>query len=192
MLRYFKPIAAIVCLAAQPQQAEAYDMDCAILLCMAGGFPSSAVCAAAYAEMIRRITPWPSRPPFGICTYAAAPVAFGGPGGEREVDTSTPEFDWLDRTRVIWWRGRHWDSHRDEQEYWSWSLRSCDGENRSCRSLTSASQSTSPWPTTFETENGHTIEVPAAGPFLGITGRAIMIEYGDYTGAVDHTDWVRY
>ena len=48
------------------QKARAYDMDCAIMLCMAGGFPSSAVCSAAYAEMIRRITPWPVEPPLQI------------------------------------------------------------------------------------------------------------------------------
>ena len=53
------------------QKARAYDIDCAIMLCMAGGFPPSAVCARAYRVMIRRITPWPSLPPFGICTYAA-------------------------------------------------------------------------------------------------------------------------
>lgn len=64
-----------------PQKARAYDIDCAIMLCMAGGFPPSAVCARAYRTMIRRITPWPSRPPFGICTYAAVPAALGGPGG---------------------------------------------------------------------------------------------------------------
>lgn len=37
-------------------KSKAYDMDCAIMLCMAGGFPPSTVCAAAYREMIRRIT----------------------------------------------------------------------------------------------------------------------------------------
>ena len=62
-----------------PKKAQAYDIDCAIMLCMAGGFPPSAVCARAYRTMIRRITPWPSRPPFGICTFAAVPIELGGP-----------------------------------------------------------------------------------------------------------------
>ena len=66
-----------------PQKAQAYDIDCAIMLCMAGGFPPSAVCARAYRTMIRRITPWPSRPPFGICTFAAVPVELGWPGWGR-------------------------------------------------------------------------------------------------------------
>ena len=70
--------------------AKAYDMDCAIMLCMAGGFPPSAVCAAAYAEMIRRITPWPSRPPFGICTFAAVPAALRSAVEARGFDALTP------------------------------------------------------------------------------------------------------
>jgi hypothetical protein len=35
--------------------------------------------------MIRRITPWPSLPPFGVCTFAHVPVELGGPGGEGEL-----------------------------------------------------------------------------------------------------------
>ena len=49
-----------------PQPATAYQIDCAILLCLAGGFPPSAPCAAARAEMIRRITPWPIEPPLQL------------------------------------------------------------------------------------------------------------------------------
>ena len=43
-------------IAATTAPAVAYPIDCAILLCMAGGFPPSAECAAAKAEVIRRIT----------------------------------------------------------------------------------------------------------------------------------------
>ena len=115
-----------------PQKAQAYDIDCAIMLCMAGGFPPSAVCARAYRTMIRRITPWPSRPPFGICTFAAVPVELGGPGGEGEVDTNLPEYEWLNRTHVIWFTGRSY-TPRDDPRQWDWSIRSCDRENRTCR-----------------------------------------------------------
>lgn len=45
---------------------DAYPIDCAILLCMAGGFPASAECSAAKAEVIRRITPWPIEPPLQL------------------------------------------------------------------------------------------------------------------------------
>ena len=46
--------------------AAAYPVDCAILLCLAGGWPASAECAHARAVFIRRITPWPIEPPLQI------------------------------------------------------------------------------------------------------------------------------
>lgn len=49
-----------------PSAASAYPIDCAILLCLAGGFPASAECTAAKAEVIRRITPWPVEPPLQL------------------------------------------------------------------------------------------------------------------------------
>lgn len=56
------PAAAIV----NAPQASAYPIDCAILLCMAGGFPASVECSRAKAEVIRRITPWPVEPPLQL------------------------------------------------------------------------------------------------------------------------------
>ena len=49
----------------------AYPVDCAILLCLAGGWPASAECAHARAVFIARITPWPVEPPlrFAQLTY---------------------------------------------------------------------------------------------------------------------------
>lgn len=57
--------------------AEAYPIDCAILLCLAGGFPASAECSAAHAEMIRRITPWPIEPPLQLwrCPMGGAAIS---------------------------------------------------------------------------------------------------------------------
>lgn len=52
----FFPIAA---------QAEDYDMDCAVILCMAGGFPAG--CTAPWNYMIDRITSTPPKSPFGTC-----------------------------------------------------------------------------------------------------------------------------
>ncbi|PLL10472.1 hypothetical protein C0V75_20395 [Tabrizicola sp. TH137] len=46
--------------------APAYPVDCAILLCLAGGWPASAECAHARAVFIARITPWPVEPPLQI------------------------------------------------------------------------------------------------------------------------------
>ena len=44
----------------------AYPVDCAIFLCLAGGWPASAECAHARAVFIQRITPWPVEPPLQI------------------------------------------------------------------------------------------------------------------------------
>ena len=49
-----------------PAVAQSYQIDCAILLCLAGGWPASVPCARARAEFIRRITPWPVEPPLQI------------------------------------------------------------------------------------------------------------------------------
>ncbi len=50
----------------KPVRAQSYPIDCAILLCLAGGWPASEPCAKARAEFIRRITPWPVEPPLQI------------------------------------------------------------------------------------------------------------------------------
>lgn len=47
-------------------RAQTYPIDCAILLCLSGGWPASAPCSRARAEFIRRITPWPVEPPLQI------------------------------------------------------------------------------------------------------------------------------
>lgn len=56
------------------QRAVAYPVDCAILLCLSGGWPASAECTHARTVFIRRITPWPIEPPLQIwnCPMGAA------------------------------------------------------------------------------------------------------------------------
>ncbi len=46
--------------------AYAYPIDCAIFLCLAGGWPSSPDCNAARAEFVSRITPLPVEPPLQL------------------------------------------------------------------------------------------------------------------------------
>lgn len=62
-------------------RAHAYQIDCAILLCLSGGWPSSAECTAARAVFIRRLTPWPVEPPLQIwrCPMGSASTV---PAGE--------------------------------------------------------------------------------------------------------------
>ncbi len=63
-----------------PARAQTYPIDCAILLCLSGGWPASVPCARARAEFIRRITPWPVEPPLQIwrcpmgASYETAPA----------------------------------------------------------------------------------------------------------------------
>ena len=51
-----------------PAAAQSYDIDCKLILCLAGGFPSS--CADAKAYMIDRITSVPPKPPIGFCAMS--------------------------------------------------------------------------------------------------------------------------
>ena len=86
--------------------APAYPVDCAILLCLAGGWPANPHCDAARATFIRRATPWPVEPPLQIwrCPMsggaggAAAVVASSGTGAD--VDISDPAFDPVRSIRV--------------------------------------------------------------------------------------------
>lgn len=49
-----------------PLSAQDYPIDCAIALCLPGGFPASTACTRAKAEVIRRITPFPIEPPLQL------------------------------------------------------------------------------------------------------------------------------
>lgn len=175
-----------------PREAQAYDIDCAIMLCMAGGFPPSAVCARAYRTMIRRITPWPVLPPFGICTYAAAPVELGGPGGEADLDVLLPEYAWLRRTQVYWFQGSAERDRGGDILYWYWWVNACDHENGNCRRLVRVGSSSTPWPSAFVSANGQTIPYPGRDGGGREFTRAVMVEYGDYEGNMDHSEWFSY
>lgn len=67
----------------QPTRASAYPVDCAILLCLAGGWPVSAECAQARAVFIARITPWPIEPPLQIWN---CPMQASLPAKARPMD----------------------------------------------------------------------------------------------------------
>ena len=64
--------------------AQTYPIDCAILLCLSGGWPASMPCSRARSEFIRRITPWPVEPPLQIwrCPMGAS-YNSEGTGGDR-------------------------------------------------------------------------------------------------------------
>lgn len=81
-----------VIVAANAASAQSYDMDCKVILCMAGGFPAG--CGDAYSYMIDRITDFPNpKPPFGTCTQSDGTVY-------RAVDAP---YDYLNRTQKAGW-----------------------------------------------------------------------------------------
>ena len=125
-----------------PQAAKAYQVDCAILLCLAGGWPASAECAHARVVFIRRITPWPIEPPLQIwrCPMGVAergPLQSTAPRvwdaitltgenlgqfilaqvveGAADIDISGLEFDFVRSIRV-WdvWYYSHRERGRDD------------------------------------------------------------------------------
>ncbi|MFZ3583467.1 hypothetical protein ACOI1H_15020 [Loktanella sp. DJP18] len=59
-------VAAAAIFNAPREATAAFNVDCAMLLCLAGGWPKSAECTLAYATFIRRVTPWPIEPPLQI------------------------------------------------------------------------------------------------------------------------------
>lgn len=73
--------------------AQSYPIDCAILLCLSGGWPASEPCARARAEFIRRVTPWPVEPPLQIWRCPMG-VSFeperGSASGAGIVDARAP------------------------------------------------------------------------------------------------------
>ena len=79
-------------------RSQTYPIDCAILLCLSGGWPTSVPCSRARAEFIRRITPWPVEPPLQIwrCPMGVSLNADDTQGlGERLYDIR------LDKPRAL-------------------------------------------------------------------------------------------
>ncbi|EAU39811.1 hypothetical protein FP2506_00315 [Fulvimarina pelagi HTCC2506] len=96
-------LAAATVIGATAAQTKAYPIDCAILLCLSGGWPASAECSGAEAEVIRRITPTPIEPPVQIWRCPMDTGLSGMPssgGGEVGVDFGSPAFDAIRSIRV--------------------------------------------------------------------------------------------
>lgn len=66
VLLFVTALAFALILQPKSSRAQSYPIDCAILLCLSGGWPASVPCTRARAEFIRRITPWPVEPPLQI------------------------------------------------------------------------------------------------------------------------------
>lgn len=113
------PLAAAGLALAVPGPASAYPIDCAILLCLAGGFPSNPVCDGAKAEVIRRITPWPVEPPLqlwrcplGIDPAIASEIGMTVPLGSDGLTDDVRRY--RDGVEIYHIRFEHRRSHDDE------------------------------------------------------------------------------
>ena len=101
--------------------AQAYPIDCAILICMAGGFPASPECAAAKREVIRRITPHPVEPPLQLwnCPMGVDPEVASSIGlspSSLGRDGLTPEVRQIRAAIEIYQIDYHHRTGRDDEE----------------------------------------------------------------------------
>lgn len=113
--------AAALLAAASPGPAAAYPVDCAILLCLAGGWPAHPVCQHARAVFVARATPFPVEPPLQIwrCPMggaaAGAAVAAGSASTGADIDISDPAFDPVRSIRVYHVRYRQRSSSEGQE-----------------------------------------------------------------------------
>ena len=112
-----------------PAQSRAYPIDCAILLCLAGGWTPNPTCLAAHAEFVRRVTPWPVEPPLQIwrCPMRGGAVVGGGGADDgADVDISDEAFDFVRSVRVF---------QIDYSQYWGDGSETCWRTDRSQRGV---------------------------------------------------------
>jgi len=200
--------AAIVALTlgAAPKPAQAYPVDCAILLCLAGGWPASTECTHARAVFIRRITPWPIEPPLqiwncpmGVAERAplqsplpqlwtaradeasglAALILAQAIEGRADIDISGTAFNFVRSIRV--WDVRYYE-HRER------------GEDGDCSERSYMRLGTYGTQGDFAWRNTH----PGAAPTwvlpsrrCGTWRRGVGVEWEDHEGNHGH-EWVSY
>ncbi len=184
-------LAAAFSLLSSNQPAQAHDIDCAIILCLAGGFPSSAVCTAAKAEMIRCVTPIPVQPPIGTCTYARDPGSSNRVSEVVSLDTSGIDYAWLEEMRILWFRARSYEPPNEPRQ-WDWSVRSCDRQNENCKEILKVLGSHEPWPASFVDPDGRMRPLPSRSSYTGPSNRAVMLTYRDFFWNEGRTEWQRY
>lgn len=186
--------------------AAAYPVDCAILLCLAGGFPSSEPCLRAKVVMMQRIMSFPFQPPLQIwnCPLRASVGASrpeaavlevsmwddedwtGSPGqlitptAGSDLDISAPEFAFLRSLRVIRLR-----------------YRQQAGKESTCARDARVAIGRYNDQAEFAWTSGRTSDIPKASAFRPASGcapyayRSIMIDWTDYAGTYGFEE-VRY
>ena len=186
--------------------AAAYPVDCAILLCLAGGWPASAECAHARTVFIARITPWPVEPPLQIWNCPMRATFRGeakpierlfdiGVRGEplvsipatpwvlqlvqdrADVDISDPAFDFVRSIRVF--------------EITYQQRRSSDGD---CNSWGAVYMGTYGAQGDYSRRRSNVSAVPTASDFAvpadcrSYWHRSVFVEWRDYEGSYGHEE----
>lgn len=180
-----------------PQSAKAYPVDCAILLCLAGGWPASAECAHARAVFIRRITPWPIEPPLQIwrCPMgvslnmplqnhpspAQLILAQISEGSGADIDISGMEFDFVRSIRV--WDVRYYSHQRGGRDD------DCS-EVSHIRLGSYGAQGEFGWRRTGP-DTAPTWVLPSRRCSSGNWGRGVGVEWEDHEGNHGY-EWVAY
>lgn len=185
-----------------PASANAYEVDCAILLCLSGGWPASAECSHARAVFIQRITPSPIEPPLQIwrCPMGAAmnlgpamtpserlrsvvnedsselfhrvAVEISEENGIADIDVSGSEFDFVRSIKV--WNVLHY-SHRKV------------GRNEECREQstiqlgTYGTQGEFQWAPSGPSAAPDWV-IPSRSCEPGSHARAVGVEWEDFAG----------
>lgn len=167
--------------------AQAYPIDCAILLCMAGGFPASVECSRAKAEVIRRITPWPVESPLQLwrCPMGGGGMSLPSGGGSDSIPPEVAQY-------------------RDAIELWQLSKHVTNGSGGRDVYTSTARYGYAPSSGDWVRFPAHDDELPEwlDDTIRQKTGRGFQDEYGrafrsivvrmqDYTGAY-MTEWVSY
>lgn len=186
--RNFFASAAVLGLTAfsSAKQASAYPIDCAILLCMAGGFPASAECSAAKAELIRRITPWPVEPPLQLwrCPMGGHNVSLPSGGGS---DSIPPEVAQYRDAIELWQLSKHVTSGSGGRDVYVGITRYGYAPSGDFVRLSARYSEMPAW---LDNE----IRQRTGSTFLGEYGRgfrSIVLRVQDYTGSYS-TEWVSY
>lgn len=114
MIRTFAAIISAVSLfsGASGAAAQSYDMDCKVILCMAGGFPAG--CGDAYTYMIDRITDFPNpKPPFGTCSQSDGTAYRGADADYAYLKRGTPAGWVCPSTHIMKFNGGGGDNNQN-------------------------------------------------------------------------------
>lgn len=162
--------------------AQSYPIDCAILLCLAGGFPASAECSAAHTEMIRRITPWPIEPPL---QFWRCPMGGGGVLPSLS-DESSAEIRMYRDGIEVWQLSKRTTNSSGGRETQAYAVRNFYDESGHFQRASVVARAVPPWVDEQVRINTGTTLSGDFGSFDGI-----LMRYHDYQGEPSY-EWVRY